>query len=158
MKRSAALTCLILILMVLAACSPTEVTDTAGELTITMVKANLTLPTETGALYMMITNGTAEDERLIGASVPGCATIEFHEMKIEDEVMVMQPVEGGEIVIPAGETVELKQGGLHIMCIGKAGDYAVGDTVPVSLEFANAGPMEVPAEVIAPGEMQMDND
>ena len=123
-----------------------------------MVKANLTLPTEMGAVYLTITNGTDQDEVLTGASVPGCTTIELHEMRMEDDVMVMRPVEGGQIVIPAGETVELKQGGLHIMCIGKTGEFTVGDKVPVTLEFSSAGSVEVTAEVIAPGEMKMDKD
>ena len=152
MKRYPVILCIVFSMLLLAACS-----STGGELDVTMVKANLTMPTEMGAVYMTITNGTAEDEALTGASVPGCTTIELHEMRMEDDVMVMRPVEGGQISIPAGETVELKQGGLHVMCIGKTGEFAVGDTVAVTLEFANAGEIEVTAEVIAPGKMNMDH-
>lgn len=159
MKRRLSLPCILLLLTALVACTSSS-SDGDGEmvddLKVEMVKANLTLPTETGAVYMTITNNTDEEEKLVAASVPGCDAVELHEMTMDGEVMVMRQVEGGEIVIPAGETVELKQGGLHVMCIGKTGEYAVGDTVPVTLEFAKAGTMEVQAEVIAPGEMQMD--
>lgn len=157
MKRCSLLPCILLILTALVACTSnggdSEATD---ELKVEMVKANLTLPTETGAVYMTITNNTDEEEKLVAASVPGCDAVELHEMRMDGDVMVMRQVEGSEIIIPAGETVELKQGGLHVMCIGKTGEYAIGDTVPVTLEFAKAGMVEVQAEIIAPGEMQME--
>lgn len=152
MKRLLLSVCLILILATLAACD-----SGGGELVVENVKANLTLPTETGAVYMTITNESDEDDALLGATVPGCGTIELHEMSMEGDVMVMQQVPGGEIPIPAGETVELKQGGLHVMCIGKTGTFEVGGTVDVTLEFANAGTKKVSAEVIAPGQMGMEN-
>ena len=49
--------------------------------------------------------------------------------------MGMRPVEGGSIEIPAGEKVELKIGGLHIMCIGKLVDFDSGVILPLTLEF-----------------------
>ncbi len=157
MKRCSLLPYILLILTALVACTSNGGEGDANDgLKVEMVKANLTLPSETGAVYMTITNGTDEEERLVAASVPGCDAVELHEMRMDGDVMIMRQVEGGEIIIPAGETVELKQGGLHVMCIGKTGEYAVGDTVPVTLEFAKAGTVEVQAEVIAPGEMQMD--
>jgi len=150
MKRLFLLICLTLVLIILAACGSGD-----GDLKIEMVKANLILPTETGAVYMTISNETGEDDVLTGASVPGCSTVELHEMVMDGDVMIMRQVAGGAIPIPAGETVELKQGRLHVMCIGKTGEYAVGDTVEVTLEFDNAGTIKVSAEVIAPGELGM---
>lgn len=140
--------CMLPILATLGSCGSGD-----GEVKVDRVRANLTLPTETGAIYMTITNETGEDDALVGAAVPGCNTTELHEVIMEGEVMVMQQVEEGEIAIPAGETVELKQGGLHVMCLGKTGEFAVGDTVPVRLQFARAGTIEVAAEVVAPGGM-----
>ena len=134
-------------LLVLVACG------SGGEMKIENVQANLTLPTETGAVYMTITNETGEDDSLVGASVPGCVAVELHHMIMEGEVMVMQEVPGGEIPISDGETVELKRGGLHVMCIGKTDQFEIGDEVQVTLEFDKAGEIEVTAEVIAPGEM-----
>ena len=54
----------------------------------------------------------------------------------------------------------LQQGGLHVMCIGKSAEFAEGDEVPVTLVFENAGEIEVMAEVVPPGEanMNMDHD
>ena len=155
MKRLLFLPCILLLSSALITCTSNS-DDVHGELKVERVKANLTLPTETGAVYMTIINGSNEEERLVAAAVPGCDAVELHEMMMDGDVMVMRQVEGGEIAIPAGETVELKQGGLHIMCIGKTGEFNIGDSVTVTLEFAKAGTMEVQAEVIAPGEMKMD--
>jgi copper(I)-binding protein len=64
--------------------------------------------------------------------------------------MMMERVEGGEIAVPAGESVELKPGGLHAMCLQKTGEFAVGQLVDVTLNFANAGEIQVSAQVIDP--------
>lgn len=140
------------LIALLSACGGQATEDAAG-LSVDNVTANLTLPTDTGAVYMQIHNGTEQDDALLGATIPGCGVIELHEVIMENDIMQMRPVEGGRIIIPAGETVELKRGGLHVMCIGKSGDFVVGGTVPVTLEFENAGPIEVTAAIIDPGEM-----
>lgn len=127
---------------------------TAGDLTISNVRANMTLPTETGSFWMLISNNGATDDALIGAEVDGCGAIELHDMVINNEgVMIMREVEGGRIPIPAGKTVELKRGGLHVMCLQKAAPLAEGTTTEIMLEFANAGKVTVTADVVAPGEM-----
>ncbi|HRO91899.1 MAG TPA: copper chaperone PCu(A)C [Promineifilum sp.] len=122
----------------------------------------MSLPMPNGAVYMTITNGTADDDALIDAAVPGCDAVELHEMIMENDVMVMRQMEGNRIPIPAGETVVLQRGGLHVMCIGKTAEFAVGESVPVTLTFEKAGTMEVTAEVIDPGEtapeMQMEKE
>ena len=125
-----------------------------GDITIANVRANMTLPTETGSFWMLITNNGTADDALIGAEVEGCGVIELHDMVIDEEgVMKMFMVEGGRIPIPAGQTVELKRGGLHVMCLQKAAPLAEGTTTEIVLEFANAGKVTVPADVVTPGEM-----
>ncbi|MEA3337071.1 MAG: copper chaperone PCu(A)C [Chloroflexota bacterium] len=147
-------------LMVHAQMPDTEMAESTaqGKLTITNVRANLTIPADTGSLWMEIHNGTDTDEALVGAEVDGCAVIELHDMVIENDVMIMRPVEGGQIPVPAGEMVELKPGGLHVMCIGKTGEFKLGETIEITLQFANAGAIDVPAEVVAPGGMRMEHD
>ena len=145
----------LVLVILLVACGGNEGMGgtTAGELVVDGVMGNLALPMPNGAVYMTITNGTASDDALIDAAVPGCGAVELHEMIMEDDVMVMRQMEGNRIPIPAGETVMLQRGGLHVMCIGKTAEFAVGESVPVTLTFENAGAMEVAAEVIEPGEM-----
>lgn len=113
---------------------------------------------ETGAFYMLISNGTGEDEVLQSASIDICGTVELHEMMMDGDVMRMQEVDGGEIVIPAGKAVSLQPGGLHVMCIGKSGELVAGSTVPVTLAFKNTGSMTMDAEIRMIGEEGMHGD
>ncbi|HFQ94083.1 MAG TPA: copper chaperone PCu(A)C [Anaerolineae bacterium] len=77
-----------------------------------------------------------------------CGATELHEMYDKgNDVMGMRPVPGGVIDIPAGETVELKVGGLHVMCIDKDRALEIGEEIPIKLTFANAGDMQVTAEI-----------
>ena len=117
------------------------------------VRANLSLPSPTGSVWLKITNTTDADDALIGAAIPGCGVIELHDMVMQGDVMMMREVEGGEIAIPAGEMVELKRGGLHIMCIEKEAPLDVGTQIDITLEFANAGTVDVTAPVVAPDDM-----
>ncbi len=59
--------------------------------------------------------------------------------------MNMQQVQ--HIDIPAGQTIALEPGGLHVMCIDRQADLAPGDSVPISLSFAEAGAISVNAEI-----------
>lgn len=130
---------------------------TAGELTVENVQANLALPTDTGSVWMIISNGTEQEERLLGAQIDGCGAVELHNMVIdENDVMIMRQVEGGEIIIPAGQTIELKRGGLHVMCLQKVAPLEPGTDIEIVLQFANAGDINVTAPVVAPGDMPMD--
>ena len=159
MKRSF----LLVLVLLLAACSTAELEQSAGDaamagtedITVSNVRANLTLPSDTGSLWMKIHNGGDKDDALVGAEVPGCAVIELHTMVMENDVMVMRQVEGDKIPLPAGETVELKKGGLHVMCIGKEAPLEVGTNLDVVLKFAKAGDVAVTAVVVEPGEMPM---
>ena len=126
-----------------------------GELTVANVRANLTLPTDTGSVWLVILNGTNSDDALIGAEVPGCGVVELHDMKMDGDVMVMRPVEGQRIPVPAGKMVELKKGGLHVMCIQKEAPLEEGSTVDMVLKFAVAGDVPVTGEVVAPGDSSM---
>lgn len=133
--------------------APVEMTE--GELTVANVRANLSLPTDTGSVWLVIMNGTDTDDALLGAEIPGCGVVELHDMMMDGDVMVMRPVEGGQIPIPAGEMVELKKGGLHVMCLEKAEPLELGASVDMVLQFANAGEIEVTGEVVAPGDSSM---
>jgi copper(I)-binding protein len=103
---------------------------------------------ENGAFYMQLVNDSDEDDALLSATAELCGTVELHEsFMAEDGTMMMRPVEGGNIPVPAGETVELKVGGLHVMCIGIEDAFAVGQTVPVTLVFEKAGEIQVNVEI-----------
>ena len=101
-----------------------------------------------GAFYMQITNDAGEDDALVAVHSPACRTVELHESQMDEEgVMRMGPVAGGQIELPAGETVALQPGGLHAMCVGLTAPFTEGDRVPLTLVFADAQAMDVEAEI-----------
>ncbi|MCA9874200.1 MAG: copper chaperone PCu(A)C [Ardenticatenaceae bacterium] len=138
----------ILLLGVLMGCSSAG-TDTAGTLEVKDVWGrNSPMAAPNGAFYMTIVNNTGEDEQLLSVATDVCSTVELHEMYTMDNgAMGMRPVDGGVIAIPAGQTVELKVGGLHVMCIDKVQAFETGQQIPLTLTFANAGEMVVNAEI-----------
>lgn len=92
--------------------------------------------------YLTIANGGDRPDRLVSASTPDAARVEFHEMIMKGDVMLMRPLAGG-LVIPAGQTVELKPGGRHVMFIGPRTPFTLGRHVPVTLRFERAGEVKV---------------
>ena len=114
-----------------------------GDLDISLPFTRATLPNApVGGGFMTITNNGAEDDRLVSASSDAAAEVQLHEMAMDGDVMKMRRLADG-IVIPAGETVELKPGGLHVMFIGLAAPFVEGETVTVTLSFEKAGSIEV---------------
>lgn len=99
-------------------------------------------PGDHSAVYMTITNEGDADDTLVAASAPMAVT-ELHESMEHDHVISMEHVH--EIPIPAGETVTLEPGGLHIMLMDLTEELAPGDTFDLTLTFAEAG--EVTVEV-----------
>lgn len=104
---------------------------------------------QVGGGYLKITNNGAADDRLVAISTDRAGTVQLHEMKIENDVMKMREVEGG-IVVPAGGTVELKPGGLHIMFLNLTQSFAEGETIKATLTFEKAGTVEVEFNVEQP--------
>ncbi len=93
----------------------------------------------TGAGFLTITNtGPADDTLLeVRADFP---KVEVHTTEETDGVARMVHVE--TLPIPAGQTVTLAPGGLHVMFMGLDAPFEAGDQIPATLVFQSAG--EVP--------------
>jgi copper(I)-binding protein len=104
----------------------------------------------TGGGYMKLVNGGATD-RLVAASADVSKAVELHEMKMAGDVMKMRQVDA--IALQAGQTVELKPGGYHVMFIGLKAPLKAGDSFPVKLKFERAGEVTVDVKVQAAATM-----
>lgn len=104
-----------------------------------------------GAGFMQITNSGAEDDRLVAASAPVSPAAELHTHIRDGDVMRMRQVEA--IDVPAGQTVTLQPGGLHIMFLPLNEPLRQGQTFDVTLTFEKAGAMSVPVTVQGAGAM-----
>jgi len=120
-----------------------------------------------GAAYMLITNSGDTDDVLLSASTDIAGAVELHESMIGsmedmqegemgdmesmdemegmDDMAMMVPLEN--IPVPAGESVALQVGGMHIMLIDIQDIPEVGDSVAITLNFENAGEVVVNAVV-----------
>ncbi|WP_424929914.1 copper chaperone PCu(A)C [Amaricoccus tamworthensis] len=119
----------------------------AGPIEVTGGFSRATLPNApVGGGFMTITNTGTEDDTLIAATSPVSGITEIHEMKMDGDVMKMRELENG-LTIPAGETVELKPGGFHIMFMDLNTPLEEGETVNVTLTFEKAGDVDIPLAI-----------
>lgn len=106
----------------------------------------------TGA-FMRLT--APETMRLVRAQSPAAGVTEVHEMKMDGDVMKMRAIPA--LDLPAGQAVDLKPGGYHVMLMDLKAPLPKGSTVPVTLFFQNAHGVEsqqqldLPVATKAPG-------
>jgi copper(I)-binding protein len=98
--------------------------------------------------FMSITNNGAEDDRLIKATAEVSDIVQLHNMKMENDVMSMFEMKDG-IVIPAGQTVELRPMSLHVMFMEMKSRPKQGDKFKGTLTFEKAGTVAIEFEVEA---------
>ncbi len=117
-----------------------------GDLVITHPMAFETAQTaQTGGGFLTITNTGATADMLVGVTAD-FPRVEIHTTEMNGDVARMMRVEA--IEIPAGETVALQPGGFHVMFMGLGGDpFEVGEEIPATLMFENAGALEIRFQV-----------
>ena len=96
---------------------------------------------KTGAAYFTIVNTGTSDDRLIAASSPVAEKSEPHSTIDDNGVMRMRPLAG--IEVKAGERVEFKPGGMHLMLTGLKVPLKLGQSFPLTLTFEKAGAVSV---------------
>ena len=113
-----------------------------------------TVPGQMGTGAFM--NLTAKDgARLVGVSTPVAGVAEVHEMKMDGDIMKMRALPVLEL--PAGQAVQLKPGGYHLMLMDLKQPLPKGSTVPLTLRLQDAQGVEsrlevsVPVSTAAPG-------
>jgi copper(I)-binding protein len=74
---------------------------------------------------------SSRDAKIIAVKSPVAASAEIHSMSNDGGVMRMRHLDS--LPLPAGETVELKSGGNHIMLLEIKRQLKPGDHVPVTL-------------------------
>lgn len=97
--------------------------------------------------FGLLTNEGEEDVTLTAVESSISDAIELHETADDGSgSMSMNEVEGG-FPIAAGETLELAPGGNHIMFMDFDGPLAAGDTVDITLVFADGSRVDYDAAV-----------
>lgn len=98
------------------------------------------------AMYGTVSNPGSEDVTIVSASSPVTEQVELHETIVGDDgaMQMVQREEG--FVVPAGGEFIFEPGGPHVMLIG-IDPATYPDTVEVTLNFDDAEPLTVTAEV-----------
>ena len=96
--------------------------------------------------FMTLTSPVAG--RLVGASSPVAGVTEIHEMRMDGQVMRMRAIDG--LDLPAGQAVQLKPGGYHVMLMELKQPLKAGETVPITLVIERAGGAKESIRVDAP--------
>ena len=138
-------------LLALAACGQPAPSGKAGSVGRVVVTDAICRPTPNGrqvtGCYLSLL--ATSDDTLVSMSSPVAALAQVHEMRMESNMMMMRELETG-LALPEDQIVTLAPGGNHIMLMGVTKPLKAGDTVPLTLTFANAAPVEVTATVGQP--------
>lgn len=110
-----------------------------------IIHPHIPLPAKTAKTaggYLTISNSGTKPDRLIGVESDIAEKVALHESSVDANGLgSMTAVE--ILDIPAGDTVNLERGGLHIMLMGLKTPLVEGQTVKGALIFEQAGRIEV---------------
>ncbi|MCV2352308.1 copper chaperone PCu(A)C [Paucibacter sp. Y2R2-4] len=110
------------------------------EVTQPWVRATVAQQKATGAFLQL---KSKSDARLVEVRASVANVTEVHEMAMEGSVMKMRAIQG--LDLPAGQTVELKPGGFHVMLMDLKAPIKAGDKVALTLVFEDKSGKKLPA-------------
>lgn len=97
---------------------------------------------KTAGGYMAVTNTGSIADRLIGIETDIAAKAELHESKVDaNGVGSMSHLDGADL--PAGGTLSLERGGMHVMFFGLTRPLLEGERHKATLIFEQAGRVEI---------------
>ncbi len=106
---------------------------------------------QVAAGFMKIENPESKKDILVSVSnVSFAEYVEIHEMVKEDNIMKMRPLEQG-LAIPGQSEIYLKPSGYHIMFIGLKEQITKQNKYQATLNFKNAGSVDVMFKVVNRG-------
>ncbi|MBI3713202.1 MAG: copper chaperone PCu(A)C [Burkholderiales bacterium] len=92
------------------------------------IRATVAPQKVTGA-FLQITS--KQDAKLIAVSSNIADNVEIHSMEMEGDMMKMREIK--DLPLPAGKTIELKPGGMHIMLFGLKKAVKEGEKIKLNL-------------------------
>jgi copper(I)-binding protein len=115
-----------------------------GPVHVTDAKSRPTAPGGTGVVYMTVVSSA--DDSITGLTTPIADKAEMHRtVKGDGGIMRMEPVDA--LPLKANDAVTFGPGGLHVMLTGLKKPLAAGDSFPLTLTFAHAGPVTITVSV-----------
>ena len=121
-------------------------TYTAGQIEVSQPWARPST-VNTGAAYFTLTNKGDSSDALTSVQGDVAKEVELHTMTMDGNIMRMRRVE--KLILPAGKSISIEPGGLHVMLIGLKKPLVEGETFPLHLTFAKAGGVDIIVHVQA---------
>jgi iron complex outermembrane receptor protein len=94
-----------------------------------------------GVAYFTLENRGATEDALLSASTPMAARVEFHQTTLSEGVARMRAI--AQVLLPAGRTVKVEPGGIHMMLVELKQPLEAGTQVPLTLVFRDARKIDV---------------
>jgi copper(I)-binding protein len=111
--------------------------------------ARATAEGQSGAVYVILANKGGADDRLVSASTPRASMAMIHRNDESGGMARMRSVEA--LDVPAGERIDLKPGGTHVMLMGLDEPLRAGEHFDLKLKFEHSGEKTVSVAVVAAG-------
>ena len=134
-----------LIITGLMAIASTAWAQTSVKVEDAWVRGTVASQKATGAFMRLTASANA---RLVAVQSPAAGVVEIHEMAMEKDVMKMRAVPG--LALSAGQAVELKPGGYHVMLMDLKQPLKAGERVAITLVFEDAAKKRFTQEIQAP--------
>jgi hypothetical protein len=99
---------------------------------------------DVGVAYFTIRNADKTD-RLLRVSSPVAKSAELHVSSMKDGVTRMEAL--GPVEVGSGASTSFEPSGRHVMLMGLKKPLREGDVFPLTLTFANAGPIRTSVRV-----------
>ncbi len=87
------------------------------------------------ALYMQLSNSSAEPVVIKQANSSSCGMLQFHQSFEEEGIMRMRMLDN--LTVPAQETLSLQPNGIHIMCLNATMPLTEGSVIELTLQFVS---------------------
>lgn len=108
------------------------------------------VPGHPGVAYFTLSQGSGPARSLVAVHVDGAGKAEMHENTMKDGMMSMTPL--ASLPLAAGQSVEFKPGGNHVMLFDLAPTLKAGSVTEVTITLDNGDKASAKAKVLGAGE------
>ena len=138
-----------LALLALAACSSPDRAPSASAGTVQASNA-VCRPSAPGRRMALcyVTLTASKADSLVSATSPRAARVSLHDVPLQNSMIVLQP-RSAPIPLAAGQPTVLQPGGQALALQALDASATIGETIPITLTFGAAPPIQIAAPVLA---------
>jgi len=108
------------------------------------------VPGNPAALYFSIVNGSNSDAAIVAVDVTGAGSAMLHRTETMDGMASMADMD--ELIVPAGKTVSLRPGEMHVMAMDLDPALAEGGETEATVIFKSGDKASFPVLIRGPGD------